>query len=225
MAFCSQCGTTLPDDARFCPKCGAATAAETAPAQAAAAPRPASGPAPQPVVHPSARPGRGGLILPVVIIVALAVIAIAWWTQRDGARPIAGDNATERSQRTETAAASGGRADARPAETEAAPAEADATTTTAASLDSAFNADPDGARARYDGPVTVSGRIATMVTPGPTPALSLEGRTRFNYVVVNFPAGTRGQLAELAKGDRITVSCRSVTALAGTTMLQGCALD
>ena len=147
------------------------------------------------------------------------------------ARPIAGDNASERktaegaetTDRTERAETADEAGDAQPAETASAPAAGD--TTTAASLDSAFNADPAGARARYAGPVTVSGRIATMVTPGPTPALSLEGRTRFNFVLVNFPSGYREQLATLAKGDRITVSCRNVAALAGTTVLQGCALE
>lgn len=105
-------------------------------------------------------------------------------------------------------------------------APADATSTTAASLDSAFNSDPQDARDRYAGPLTVSGTIATMVTPGSSPSLSLEGRTRFSFVVANFPAGAaRDRLAKLAKGDRVTLSCRNVTAVAGTTLLQGCALD
>jgi hypothetical protein len=64
-----------------------------------------------------------------------------------------------------------------------------------------------------------------MVTPGSSPSLSLEGRTRFNFVVANLESSAREQLATLAKGDRVTLSCRSVTALAGTTLLNGCALD
>lgn len=221
MAFCSQCGTTLPENARFCPKCGEAVTAEAAPVQT---PAPIVQPGPGPVsaqVHPSSRPGRGGLILPVILVLALVIIGVALWSQRDGARPIAGDNATETAVRADEADKSEA-----PAETQAAPEQAGTSaSTTASSLDSAFNADPQAARARYDGSVTVSGTVATMVTPGPTPALSLEGRTRFNYVVANFPSGTREQLARVAKGDRVTLACRSVAAIAGTTMLQGCALE
>ena len=71
----------------------------------------------------------------------------------------------------------------------------------------------------------VSGTIATMVQPGPTPSLSMEGRTRFNYVIVNFPAGYRERLAPLAKGQVITVACGGVRALGGTTILSDCRLD
>ncbi|SFR96838.1 hypothetical protein SAMN05192580_2082 [Sphingomonas jatrophae] len=78
---------------------------------------------------------------------------------------------------------------------------------------------------RYAGPIRVAGTIATMVQPGPTPALSMEGRTRFNYMVVNFPAGYREQLALLSKGQFITVSCQSVRSLGGTTILSGCLLN
>lgn len=223
MAFCSQCGTTLPENARFCPKCGEAVTAESAPVQTpAAVAQPRLDPAPARILHPSSRPGRGGLILPVVLVLALAIIGVALWSQRDGARPIAGDNASENARRGDKAEVAD---DSQPAEETAQAATDTGTNISAASLDSAFNADPQGARARYSGPVTVSGTVATMVTPGPTPALSLEGRTQFNYVVANFPSGSRERLAGLAKGDRITIECRNVNALAGTTMLQGCAFE
>ena len=64
-----------------------------------------------------------------------------------------------------------------------------------------------------------------MVTPGPTPALSLEGRSRLNYMIVNFPRGYRERLALLSKGQAITVNCGSVRAVGGTTILNDCALD
>ena len=220
MAFCSQCGTSLPEGARFCPKCGAETGdAAAAPAGFAAAPQPLPAPGPAPVA-PAAR-GRGGFILPIVIVLALAVIGFMLWGQRDGARPIAGNESEQPEKKSADAAENANATDdsALPAK-----AEGDATGTTAASLDSAFTSDPQGARARYPGAVTVSGIIATMVSPGSTPSLSLEGRTRLNFIVVNFPDGYGPQLASLAKGQRITVSCRSVTSLAGTTILQDCRL-
>ncbi|MDV3458052.1 zinc ribbon domain-containing protein [Sphingomonas sp. HF-S4] len=221
MAFCSQCGTALPDNARFCPKCGEAVTADAEPVPTPAPPavvHATPGPLPERAAPPP-RSGRGGLILPVLLVLALAVIGFALWSQRDGARPIAGDNASEAVEAPEKAG------DAPASEEKTEQTAETRTSTTAASLDSAFNADPQGARARYPGPVTVSGTVATMVTPGSTPALSLEGRTKFNYIVANFPSGTREQLAGVAKGDRVALACRSVTAIAGTTMLQGCALE
>ena len=256
MAFCSQCGTSLPDDARFCPKCGTAAPSDTGAARDTlstafgAAAQPGAAPQPQPIpAHAAPARGRGGprWILPVMIVVALAVIGALLWSQRDGARPIAGDNASEVADKSEdgdkvgngksaeravapdeTAEAedrAGGEGDGGGEGATDAAAVESGTRTTAASLDSAFNADPQGARARYAGPVTVSGVIATMVNPGPTPSLSLEGRTRLNFIVANFPAGSRGELADLRKGDRVTLSCSGVNAIAGTTILQGCAME
>ena len=227
MAFCSQCGTTLPDDARFCPKCGTEAGAAESAAAFAAAPQPA--PRPELSAAPPPAGSGSGWILPVVIVVAVAIIGVFLWSQRDGARPIAG-NASEQAERAreETPSAKGEEASDTPATEEAeAPAQpaGDSTTTTAAALDSAFYSDPQAARERYTGPVTVSGTIATMVTPGASPSLSLEGRTRLNFVVASFPSGYGPQLADLAKGQRITVACKRVTGLAGTTILQDCALQ
>jgi hypothetical protein len=95
----------------------------------------------------------------------------------------------------------------------------------AAQIDAAFNRDPDGAGTIYGGPVRVSGVIASMVQPGRTPALSMEGRTRFNYMIVNFPAGYRERLAPLAKGQFIQVACGRARGFAGTTILEGCDLE
>ena len=230
MAFCSECGSTLPDGARFCPKCGTETRGTEAPAGFATTPQP--GRQPTPAAAPSSVPGRKGFILPIVIVVAVALIGLLLWSQRDGVRPIAG-NATERAETSSGPTAGAEGADvseapgepAKEADEESAEPTNDTTVATAASLDSAFHSDPQGARDRYAGPVTVSGIVATMVSPGPMPALSLEGRTRFNFVLANFPSDDRSQLASLTKGDRVTVSCRGVNLVAGTTILQDCALE
>lgn len=201
MAFCTRCGAGLPDDARFCPACGAArAAAEPAPDVSLRKPAPAR---PGPEALPPLRPerGGGGLILGAMIVVALLVIGLFLWSQRDGAHPIVGDAGD-------------------PATRTAAPAADDAATrTTVAALDAAFVADPVGARERHGGPVTVDG-IVVSLTPGARASLSLEGRTRFNHVVANL--ADAAPFAQVARGERVTLACRGVTALAGTTILQGC---
>jgi len=229
MTFCTDCGTLIPDGARFCPGCGKPVA--TASAKAATPPpatsAPAGGMRQPPVSAP--RPGwsPASLILPVVALIAVLVIGLLLWSQRNGTRPIAGnDSAAEErvaAEDTDTPAEADGEVPDRPApEPDAA---GSAIATSAAALDSAFFSDPRGAGERYAGPVRVSGVIATMVSPGSTPSLALEGRTRFNHMIVNFPVGYRERLAPLAKGQRVTVSCGGARALAGTTILNDCSLD
>lgn len=239
MAFCSQCGSQLPDGARFCPSCGVSRDDAIAPPQAAQSGSYAPPPSPDTRARPLAPPvepagGATRLILPFVIIVAIVVIGLLLWSRRDGTAPIA-DNAQETAAGVAEPAVSGdggaSGASAGERSVDAARADADRLTTgsptftTAASLDSAFFNDPQGAAQRYNGPVRVSGIIATMVTPGPTPALSLEGRSRLNFMIVNFPRGYRERLALLSKGQAITVNCGSVRALGGTTILNDCGLD
>ncbi len=224
MAFCSECGSELPSGARFCANCGAPTtqtgkAFETAPP---VPPASASfGATPSPVVAP---PRRGmGLILP--IMVAIALVAIAYLLLAPRPTPSAADT-TQTAAETrpdETAAPATRAVDDASAAADVAGLDAP-TVVSATTLDSAFASDPVAARARYAGPVRVSGIIATMVQPGSTPSLSMEGRTRFNYMIVNFPAGYRTRLASLAKGQVISVTCDEVRALGGTTILSGCLL-
>lgn len=221
MAFCTRCGSALPDDARFCPACGNAVEASSpaTPAPPIDAMPTGADPRPAPSFDPIAperrrSSGAGGLILPIIIAVALFVIVVMLWSQRDGARPIAGSDGGEApatAARTETV------------ETAAGPeaGDSDATRTTIASLDAAFRDDPQGARARYAGRITATGTVAG-VTPGGSPALSLEGRTPFNFVVAN--VADAAQIAGLAKGSRVTITCDGVTALAGTTILRGCVI-
>ncbi|MEG3149892.1 zinc ribbon domain-containing protein [Sphingomonas sp. ZT3P38] len=233
MAFCSQCGSQLPDGARFCPSCGVSRdEAIAAPQEAQASGYAPASPSPDHRAIPIAPAGGGArLILPLVIIVAVVVIGLLLWSRRDGTAPVA-DNARQAAgSAAPVAGGDGGANGASERSVDAARADADRlttgtpTSTTAASLDSAFFNDPQGAALRYNGPVRVSGIIATMVTPGSTPALSLEGRSRLNYMIVNFPSGYRERLALLSKGQAITVNCGSVRALGGTTILNDCALD
>lgn len=233
MAFCTHCGSELPADARFCAACGrpvdASPASEPAAQPATVTPAPAD---PHPGATAVSIPqvvrrsggGGGGLILPIIIVVALFVIGATLWTQRDGARPIAGVDRTE-TRPTGEKAVTAGTGDERVAIVAPDAGTADdandpnTTLTTVASLDAAFRSDPQGARARYAGRVTASGTVAA-VTLGGTPSLSLEGRTPFNYVVAN--VADASQIADATKGDRVTLTCDRVTALAGTTILQGC---
>lgn len=213
MAFCSQCGAELARDARLCGQCGAAVSGTTAGVTADPVAPP---PRPNPVEtqsfasQPGARGGRGWL-LPVLLVIA--VLSIAYLLLAPARTP-APTTRTDTPEAQATIAATEPGSDAAPTRT-----------VSAASLDSSFVSDPQGAAARYAGPVRVSGTIATMVQPGPTPSLSMEGRTRFNYVIVNFPAGYRERLAPLAKGQVITVACGGVRALGGTTILSDCRLD
>jgi hypothetical protein len=237
MSFCNQCGTELPDGANFCTNCGAAVTIATAGAD-----RRASDPgapvgdrspqsdfttraAPQPIVAGA----RGaGWILPALVAVAVLIIGYLLLTPR----------ATDRAERSGAAVAAAdgeGTSERAGADRRAVDDASDAASVagantrggasvSAAVLDSAFNSDPAGAAQRYPGPVRVSGTIATMVQPGRTPSLSLEGRTRFNFMIVEFPEGYRTRLAPLAKGQFVSVACDQVRALGGTTILSGCLL-
>ncbi|KQN40260.1 hypothetical protein ASG37_00075 [Sphingomonas sp. Leaf407] len=184
MAFCTRCGADLPADARFCPTCGAAAADAVAPAKAQ-------------------REGRGGLILPAMIVVALAIIGIFLWDQRDAARLIAAPEPTPATDRRDVR-------------------DVQATRTTVAAIDAAFRDDPAAASARYDQPVTATGTIVS-ATGGTNPSLSLEGRTRFNYVAANLAEGIVPP--DPARGTRITLTCRRASAIAGTTILHACTPD
>ncbi|MCP3733454.1 zinc-ribbon domain-containing protein [Sphingomonas sp. RP10(2022)] len=233
MSFCNQCGTELADGAKFCANCGTAVAgggggmAEPAatvrqPASPAEPFRPG---ATQPVVSPSG--GGLGWVLPVLVLVAVVIVGYLLLAPK-GSVPAADTRkaavASDAGTRQETAS---GRRAVDEASDAATMAGADARTgssVSAAVLDSAFNSDPAGAAARYAGPIRVSGTIASMVQPGATPSLSMEGRTRFNFMVVEFPEGYRTRLAPLAKGQFISVACDQVRGLGGTTILSGCLL-
>lgn len=227
MAFCTQCGSAVPDGARFCPKCGTAVASATppaldthaaAPAIFDAVPPPAASqtyPEPQshaPAAAPSTAGGGPAWILPVVVILALLALAYVFIVRRgdgpavDAGTPIATRGGGETAGGAGSVATSG------------------RTAVSAATLDSAFNADPNAATLRYPGPLTVTGVIASTEQPGSSPSLSLEGRTRFNYMIATFSDGGRARLAPLTKGQTVTTRCDGVRTLGGTTILSGCRL-
>lgn len=244
MSFCHQCGAKLSDGAKFCTNCGApvagsaAGATGAAPVAAADPARYAAPPGAAPIGQTATdhravvTPAGGGIgwILPVLVALAAIVIAYLIWapaTPRTADDRGAVSSAGEQDGRTAASAGgdSGAVETARDEGVAAGNAARGGETVSAAVLDSAFNSNPAGAAARYAGPIRVSGTIASMVQPGATPSLSMEGRTRFNFMIVNFPAGYRERLAPLSKGQFITVSCNTTRSLGGTTILSGCLLD
>ena len=64
LMFCTQCGTKLPDDARFCTNCGASVAPKTATQAPASAETPAAEPAP--AEAPAVDPGETVVTLDAV---------------------------------------------------------------------------------------------------------------------------------------------------------------
>lgn len=241
MSFCSQCGQELPDNAKFCANCGAATGAAVSAMPHDRAEAPAAAPLDRPVLptppprdgleRPIVQGSRGGAgwILPALVAVAVVIIGYLLLVPKTTAPAVEGRDAA--------AVADDARGTSRgvPTERRAVDEASDAATmagantrasdsVSAAVLDSAFNRDPAGAAERYAGPIRVSGTIATMVQPGATPSLSMEGRTRFNYMIVEFPEGYRTRLAPLSKGQFITVACDQVRELGGTTILRNCLL-
>ncbi|WP_419808567.1 zinc ribbon domain-containing protein [Sphingomonas sp.] len=237
MAFCTECGAAVPVGAKFCPECGKPVAIDAAAVVTSPGPTPPPPvQVPQPVaqspIHPAtqatphfgpqftpqlARPASGGggaiWILPVLVFVAMVAVAYVFLMRRDRAPTSAAPTAV-----TATAVDRDGLS---VPTTHTMPTGA---TVTATTLDSAFSIDPAGAALRYTGPIAVTGLIASMVQPGATPSLSMEGRNRFNYMVVSFPTGYGPRLATLSRGLTITVACDQVRSLAGTTMLSGCRL-
>lgn len=236
MAFCHQCGASLNDGARFCGQCGAAVQAETKSVE-----RPIlSGDTPGvPPYRPAPASGSGragmGAVLPVLILIAILAIGYLVFAQSRTKQGVTDTEVAATGDDRPDAIGSAGSGGARYEEravdraSDAAAIASEGVRSSgsavpASALDAAFFRDPDGAAIRYAGPIRVSGTIASMVQPGSTPALSMEGRTRFNYMVVNFPAGYRQQLAPLAKGQYITIACDDVRGLGGTTILSGCLL-
>ncbi|WP_185206090.1 zinc-ribbon domain-containing protein [Sphingomonas sp. NBWT7] len=242
--FCTNCGAPVAGTATA-PDGAAPIASHDRPAPTVAAEPASYAPPPYapssstpPIGHAATHhravvaPASGGIgwILPALAALAAIVIAYLIWAP---ANPRAADDRGAATVAGAQDGRTGGSAtnDAEPVETgtsegvAAGSAARGGETVSAAVLDSAFNSNPAGAAARYAGPIRVSGTIASMVQPGATPSLSMEGRTRFNFMVVNFPAGYRERLAPLSKGQFITVNCDTTRSLGGTTILSGCLLD
>jgi hypothetical protein len=299
MAFCTQCGTRLPDQARFCPRCGAAAPALDPPTDADRAgeverpraplvPPAASGPElPPDGLHfgPAPRTGagsgattgeraeprraplppplapaptrrddddeedadEGGIstgtrLLVILALIAAAVLAVVFWQQRDGARPVAEvtTNASEpasepSSEPTEVASAPLPEPEPTPTPSptlEVAQTGDEIGSTAsldpngeaaipAAAIDTAFDDDPDRAGEEFPGPVTVRGTVIGLLSDSP-PALSLEGRSRGNYVIADLAGDQRDALQLLTRGSVVRLRCGAVRHQSGTTVLYGC---
>lgn len=246
MAFCSNCGTELPANARFCHACGISAASATSqppPHASVAPPRQPGGPPPQ-AAYPAARRKPGGAILPVMVVAVALILGIVLWSQRDGTRPISSidrDPAAtsiakaktardaekaETDEEADTDAEAGADVTADTAPTRAAPRttsfDRSGAPVTAALLDTAFINDPAGARSRFPGPVTVSGVVSSINPEGGAPSLALEGRTYLNTVVAFFD--DRSALLNIVKGGRVTLSCSRAAAFGGMTTIQHCTL-
>ena len=99
MAFCTQCGHQMPDGARFCPACGAPASGAAPPVEPVVAPAtltpPESDsfarPAPAPTSYEDPKRGGGMTALGILAVIAVIVVAVVLWQQRDGARPVAGN--------------------------------------------------------------------------------------------------------------------------------------
>ncbi|WP_375271540.1 zinc-ribbon domain-containing protein [Sphingomonas sp.] len=286
MAFCTQCGTRLPDAARFCPRCGAPVPVAEAPAEEggdrAAAPsslppeglhfgpdprsdfaggraeqRRATPPPPLTRAPFATEPvededdggtGTGTRLLVILALIAAAVLAIVFWQQREGARPVA-ESATNLSDATAGSGAEPGDlpSDA-PTEIAAEPTPEPTPTPApsvevvqtgdeigstasldpngeaaipAAAIDAAFADDPDRASEEFPGPVTVRGTVIGLLSDSP-PALSLEGYQRGGIVVAALARGQRDAVELLSRGSVVRLRCASVRHQAGTTVLDGC---
>jgi len=295
MAFCTQCGTRLPDQARFCPRCGAPAPTLDAPtdptigdravdpAPVAERPRAPSssradlppdglhfGPAPRvapttsdraPLPPPLARtPARsepledededdaeggsstGTRLLVILALIAVAVLAVVFWQQRDGTRPVA-ETATNT---TEPAA----EPSEEPTEVASVPLPEPTPTPTpsptiemaqtgdeigstasldpngeaaipAAAIDTAFDDDPHRAAEEFAGPVTVRATVIGLLSDSP-PTLSLEGRSRGNYVIADLAGGQRDALQLIGRGSVVRLRCAAVRHQSATTVLYGC---
>ena len=213
MGYCTQCGTNIPDGARFCPGCGKSTEAASPPADDPSRP---SMPEPplagrSPPLAPPEPATRPSWMVPAMVVLAILIIGLLLWPQR------------QRADRAQSGATSTS-IDAPVTPDDGRQRASGTTSVSSAALDSAYFSDHVRARQIYPGPVRVTGTIATTLSPSAEPSLSLEGRTRFNYVIANFEDEARSRLAAMMKGEVITFSCDSVTSVAGTTILQNCLL-
>jgi hypothetical protein len=292
MAFCTQCGARLPDQARFCPRCGSPvvgpeivsgpvathesleTPGDREPRGAAIdhdlppeglhfGPDPRMGarptsdasrdgrrPASAPVDYPSADDddddegggGTGTRLLVILALIAVAVLGVVFWQQRDGTRPVAETAANTEApaeapsaEPTDVAAAPTPEPTPTPSDTPTpelaqtgdeigSPASLDPNgeaAIPAAAIDAAFADDPERAFAEFPGPVTVRGSVIGLLSDSP-PALSLEGYQRGGIVVADLVRGQGDAIDLLGRGSVVRLRCAAVRRQAATTILVGC---
>ncbi|WP_083925557.1 zinc ribbon domain-containing protein [Sphingomonas sp. Mn802worker] len=188
------------------------------------------------------RGGTGTRLLVILALIAVAVLGVVFWQQRDGIRPVA-DTATNASEPADTPSTepTGVAAvptpeptptptpspDAEVAQTGdeiGSPASLDPNgeaAIPAAAIDAAFNDDPERAFAEFPGPVTVRGTVIGLLSDQP-PAISLEGYRRGGIVVADLARGQDDAVGLLSRGSVVRLRCASVRRQAATTVLLGC---
>ena len=184
----------------------------------------------------------GTRLLVILALVAVAVLAIVFWQQREGARPVAevGANTSApadepSAEPTEVAAAPTPEPTPTPSDTPTpelaqtgdeigSPASLDPNgeaAIPAAAIDAAFADDPERAFAEFPGPVTVRGTVIGLLSNSP-PALSLEGYQRGGIVVADLSRGQGDAIDLLGRGSVVRLRCAAVRRQAATTILVGC---
>lgn len=237
MAFCTKCGATLPPGARYCPNCGAATAVEK-PAKTPIAGKATTGEA---TATTSTGLSTSTKLLGGLAAIAILVVAVVIWQQRDGARPVANEIAAneiaaaeplptpsdtptppptpsptptpEASDATAEDVATG-LAAARPAPDTVVPV---------TSLDAAFANDPRLSGQAIVGPLRLRGTVAEAYPEDERPSASLEGAE--GTVIAYFADDQHDAVATLQSGARLGLTCDRARHQRGTTVLEGCRIS
>lgn len=170
--------------------------------------------------------------LGILALIAVIVVSVVLWQQRDGARPVS-ESSREATVAGSTAA-QGGTADEGPTSVtqssdaagtvEAAPERGTASgdVIPAAVIDTAFHTDRVDAGRRFAGPVTVRGEMVSVNQSGDTPRIGMAERTRFNMMIVNVDPDQRLLVQNLSRGQTVTVSYREASSMGGSTILRSC---
>lgn len=225
MAYCSTCGATLPPGARFCPNCG--TAVNEGKQPAAASPPEAD--------TTGSEISASTKLLGALAAIAVLVVAVVIWQQRDGARPVANEIAA-----AEPAPAPSDTLEPLPTPTPSPTPTPEASDVTAAdveaglaaqrpgrdtvvpvtTLDAAFANDPRLAGQAIVGPLQLRGTVAEAYAEDERPSASLEGAE--GTVIAYFAEESRDAVAMLESGARLNMTCERARHARGTTVLEGC---
>lgn len=230
MAFCTRCGTRLPEDARFCPACGAAVSdADTPMAEAAPWSDPYSPSSPDAVPLPERR-GSSWRWLAGLMAIALVVVAIVVVQQRDGARAIANESAPSDTPSPTPRASETPADDIPEPEPSDLPTDAPtpavvtaATVIPASAIAAAFAEDPDSAAAAFSSAVRVRGIVSALGEDNGRAAATLQAGPAGD-VVVHFADDQRDAAALLEPGSVVRLSCAGAREGDGAVLLEECRL-
>lgn len=204
MAHCPRCGAKLPEDARFCPACGA----------------------PVGEAEPEARRGGSGWMwLGLLALLAAVVVGAALWQQREGARPVAEEVDNTATPEPEEPEAAQVVPEPLPVPTPTpTPSPTEIVALPAPALDAEMAGDPEGTPARHAGPLALRGIVRSVNLEGDAPVATLGGRAPGAEVVVRFAASEEAA-AELLQPDMaVRLTCAAVRAEEEQTVLEGCRL-